>query len=283
MKSGNRGVFVGGVCIVFINQSEQFKSAPVSRAECLRLQIDKQVFEIASRSTTRSSSTRRKNTDGKNAQSSNKDTQYGKKDAEAINIDVQQSIPSSGPFMNDAEQCTPANTEALKSKMESRSTEQESLIGYVQNLSPLKRNRKNTLDYASMTLQTASGNREVLLYSPPKRSLLLESEKSRRPIKVSCLTSTPDRKKLIINDMTKVSFPDSSEYSFQFEDVHLATPDPMTILQVLNESDEWNLVTVKGKVLTVKDPVIVGERKLKLAEAHLQMQVEVLAWIFGKR
>ena len=224
-------------------------------------------FEMASRSTSRSSSTRRKNTDGKNAQSSNKDTQYGKKDAEAINIDVQQSIPSSGPFMNDAEQCTPSNTDALKSKMESRSTEQESLIGYVQNLSPLKRNRKNTLDYASMTLQTASGNREVLLYSPPKRSLLLESEKSRRPIKVSCLTSTPDRKKLIINDMTKVSFPESSEYSFQFEDVRLATPDPMTILQVLNESDEWNLVTVKGKVLTVKDAVIVGERKLKLAEA----------------
>ena len=118
-----------------------------------------------------------------------------------------------------------------------------------------------------MTLQTASGNREVLLYSPPKRSLLLESEKSRRPIKVSCLTCTPDKKKLIINDMTKVSFPDSSEYSFQFEDVRLATPDPMTILQVLNESDEWNLVTVKGEVVTVEDPVIVGERKLKLAEA----------------
>ena len=27
------------------------------------------------------------------------------------------------------------------------------------------------------------------------------------------------------------------------------------------------MVTVKGKVLAVKDPVIVGERKLKLAEA----------------
>ena len=193
---------------------------------------------MAAGSMPRSSSMRWKNTNGKNAQSSNKDTQYGKKDAEPLNIDVQQSIPSSGPFMNEVELCTPTCTEAVMSKMDTHSTEQESLIGYVQNLSPLKRNRKNTLDYASMTLQTASGNREVLLYSPPKRSLLLESEKSRRPIKVSCLTSTPDRKKLIINDMTKVSFPDSSECSFQFEDVRLATPDPMTILQVLNESDE---------------------------------------------
>ena len=205
--------------------------------------------------------------EGKNAQSSKKGAQHGKKDAEVTNIDVQMSVPSTGPSKNDVEQCTAACAEPPKSKIEPRSTEQESLIGYVQNLSPLKRNRKNTLDYASMTLQTASGNREVLLYSPPKRSLLLESEKSRRPIKVSCLTCTPDRKKLIINDMTKVSFPDSTEYSFQFEDVRLATPDPMTILQVLNESDEWNLVTVKGKVMTVKDPVIVGERKLKLAEA----------------
>ena len=172
--------------------------------------------------------------ESKNTQSSNKGTQYGRKDAEVTNIDVQQSVPSTGPSKNDVEQYTPACAEPPKSKMESRCTEQESLIGYVQNLPLLMRNRKNTLDYASMTLQTTNANREVL----PKRSLLLESEKSRRPIKVSCLTSTPDRKKLIINDMTKVSFPDSSEYSFQFEDVRLATPDPMTILQVLNESDE---------------------------------------------
>ena len=58
--------------------------------------------------------------------------------------------------------------------------------------------------------------------------------------------------------MTKVSFPDGLEYSFQFEDVRLATQDPMTILQVLNESDGWNLVTMKAKVMTVKDPVIVS-------------------------
>ena len=178
-----------------------------------------------------------------------------------------EDYASTGPSKNDVEQCSVACAEPPKSKMECRCTEQESLIGYLQNLSPLKRNCKNTLDYASMTLQIASGNREVLLYSPPKRSLLLESEKSRRPIKVSCLTSTPDRKRLIINDMTKVSFPDSSEYSFQFEDVRLASPDPMTILQVLNKSDEWNLVTMTGKVITVKDPVTVEERKLKLAEA----------------
>jgi len=48
---------------------------------------------------------------------------------------------------------------------------------------------------------------------------------------------------------------------------------------ISNESDEWNLVAVKGKVMTVKEPVTVGERKLKLAV----VVVEVLPWIFGKQ
>lgn len=187
-----------------------------------------------------------------------KNTQNGKKDAEVTNIDVQQPVPSTGPSKNDVQQCTPVCAEPPKSKMESCSTEQEHLIVYIQNISLLMHNRKNTLDYPSMTLQTASGNHEVLLYSPPKRSLLLASKKSQGPIKVSCLKCTLDRKKSIVNDMTKVSFPDSLKYSFQFEDACLATPDLMTILQVLNKSDEWNLVTMKGKVMNVKDPIIVG-------------------------
>ena len=85
---------MGGVCIVFINQSEQFKSVS---GTCIVVGCESYaVFEMASRSSTRGYSTRRKNVDCKNTQSSNKDTHYGKRDAEASNIDVQQSIPSSG-------------------------------------------------------------------------------------------------------------------------------------------------------------------------------------------
>ena len=32
-----------------------------------------------------------------------------------------------------------------------------------------------------------------------------------------------------------------------------------SIVQVLNKSNEWNLITVKGKVVTDKNPVIMGE------------------------
>ena len=74
-------------------------------------------------------------------------------------------------------QFNPVRTEPANSKIEfcsSTSTfftsvEQEGLIGYIQNLSPLKCNRNSTLDYVSFTLQTASGNREAFLYSSPKR------------------------------------------------------------------------------------------------------------------
>ena len=221
----SKGVFVGGFFLFLLTNQDNLKVGPQRNVSSFVI-----YFEMALRSASRTSSTRRKHMDDRNTRSLNRDTEYGKKNAEVTNVDVQQCILTTGPSMNDAEQCIPACAEPPKSKMESHSTEQESLIGYVQNLSPLKRNRKNTLDYASMTLQTASGNCEVSLYSPPKRSPLLDSKKSRRPIKVSCLTSTPDRKKLIINDMTKVSFLDSSEYSFQFEDVGLATPEPTTIL-----------------------------------------------------
>ena len=71
--------------------------------------------------------------DGRNTQSSNQDTQYGKKNAAVTNLDVQQCLPSTEPSMNHVEQCTPACADQPpKSQMESRSTEQESLIGYVQ-------------------------------------------------------------------------------------------------------------------------------------------------------
>ena len=39
------------------------------------------------------------------------------------------------------------------------------LIAYVQRLSPLKRNRKNTVVYSMLVLQTEESNLEALLYS----------------------------------------------------------------------------------------------------------------------
>ena len=86
-------------------------------------------------------------------------------------------------------------------------------------LSPTKRNKRDTMDYSTMILQTSTSTVEGLLYSSAKRPLLAESERSRTPIKIQKFTHTSDGCKVIVNDMTKISNPEQTEYSFQFTDV----------------------------------------------------------------
>ena len=60
------------------------------------------------------------------------------------------------------------------------------IIAYVHNLSPLKRNKRNTIDYTTLTLQTdATTTQPALCYSKTKRKLLHEHETKRAPIKIS--------------------------------------------------------------------------------------------------
>lgn len=59
------------------------------------------------------------------------------------------------------------------------------IIAYVHNLSPLKRNKRNTIDYTTLTLQTdATTTQPALCYSKTKRKLLHEHETKRAPIKI---------------------------------------------------------------------------------------------------
>lgn len=66
------------------------------------------------------------------------------------------------------------------------SPEDPHIIAYVHNLSPLKRNKRNTIDYTTLTLQTdATTTQPALCYSKTKRKLLHEHETKRAPIKIS--------------------------------------------------------------------------------------------------
>lgn len=97
---------------------------------------------------------------------------------------------------------------------------ERTLIAYVQQLSKPQRNKRNTMDYAKLLLQTSNDtSQEALLYSRAKRRILENSETSRTPIKIQRFTFTDDAKKIIINDMTKLSVPDQSEYCFQFKEL----------------------------------------------------------------
>ena len=63
------------------------------------------------------------------------------------------------------------------------------IIAYVHNLSPLRRNKKDTMNYCTLTLQTeANQTQEALLYSKNKRPILLNSAESHTPLKIQRFT-----------------------------------------------------------------------------------------------
>ena len=149
---------------------------------------------------------------------------------------------------------------------------EETLIGYVHNLSHPRRNRGNTMNYCTFVLQTsAEETQEALLYSTHKRPLLLESQNNHTPVKLKHFTYTEDRNKIIVNDMTNIAIPQQCEYSFQYDESTLLQGEPITILDILNTRKEWDVVTVRGKILNVKDQHSVGSprKRLNVMEAVL--------------
>lgn len=130
---------------------------------------------------------------------------------------------------------------------------EETIIGYVHNLSNSRRNKRNTHDYCTFVLQTsATETQQALLYSPHKRPLVQESHDRHTPVKLKYFTYTSEKDKIIANDMTNISTPQQCEHSFQYEEFTLGKSDPVNILHILNTYKEWEIVTVHGKVLNVK-------------------------------
>lgn len=149
-----------------------------------------------------------------------------------------------------------------------RSGNESGIIAYVHQLSPVQRNKKNTVDYCTLLLQTKDNpSQGALLYSKrmQKRPLLVDSEKCRTPVKIQRFTHTSDGEKVIINDMTQISVPSQTEYCFQFKE-SISRTQHVSIGDILSRCNEWENVTLKGKVVRVGDTKIVGAKELKLAE-----------------
>lgn len=143
------------------------------------------------------------------------------------------------------------------------------LIGYVQNLSPPKRNKKDTLNYSTFQLQMATGKvKEGLCFSSTKRRLLEEKQSTRTALKLMGYTSTATGERFVVNDMTLISTPNALEYSFQFSDeLSSKKSQTKTLKEVAEQGLDMELVTVCVKVLTVEPVKIVGMDKLKLVNA----------------
>ena len=108
----------------------------------------------------------------------------------------------------------------------------------------------------------------ALIYSKTKRKLLVDSERSCTPVKLQRFTYTWDGSKVIVNDMTKISSPQPTEYSFQFEEVGSNDEEQrMAVREIIDNSNEGDLMSIRGKIVGVAEPTVTKSRGLKVANA----------------
>lgn len=138
------------------------------------------------------------------------------------------------------------------------------LIAYVHNVSPLKRNKRNTMNYTTLRLQFDSdckdsdhSPRDALCFSKTKRKLLVEKEQSRTPVKISKYTYTTDKSKLIINDFTQLENVKDLETAFQYKEEKVKLS---TLKEVKNDENNDDDICVVAKVTKLAEPSTVGKK-----------------------
>ena len=92
---------------------------------------------------------------------------------------IQQLTAVTTLILESCKMSSPLNKTSSKRKNE------ETLIGYAQDVSEVKRNRKNTMDYVTMRIQTSPVKTcQALLYSPQKCKIFVHSKQTKMPIKI---------------------------------------------------------------------------------------------------
>ena len=176
---------------------------------------------------------------------------------------------NSAKQMGEGEGSVQRSNDAMASSSSARDECRDAIIAYVHKVSESRRNKRNTMDYSTMVLQTSSDTQlPALIYSKTKRKLLVDSERSRTPVKLQRFTYTSDGSKVIVNDMTKISSPQPTEYSFQFEEVGSNDEEQrMAVREIIDNSNEGDLMSIRGKIVGVAEPTVTKSRGLKVANA----------------
>ena len=173
------------------------------------------------------------------------------------------------------------NENAGKGSEVSERGAEESLIAYVKELSPTKKNRRQTMEYSTLVLQTEKKSVQALLYANKKRPILADSARSHTPIKIQRFTKTADGEKVIINEMTKVGIAQQGDYSFQFEELDNSLKI-LSIKEILESREEWENVSMCGKAVHVGEISVVGAKKLKLVQCTFADTQDQSKWTSGK-
>ena len=149
----------------------------------------------------------------------------------------------------------------------SRRDDSPSIIAYVHNVSEPKRNRRNIMDYYTMDLQTMEGKLPGLIHSKSKRKLLADRGIARTPVKLQRFTYMSDGSKVTINNMTEISSPQPTEYSFQFKEQASEHDPEKSVKEILESCNEGEVMCVRGKIVGIGEVSIVTSNKLMVANA----------------
>ena len=144
-----------------------------------------------------------------------------------------------------------------------------SLIGYVHDVSPLKRNRRNTVDYFQINLQTENCDKlKTVCYEKSKRPLFQAREETKTPVKLTNFTMSTTGDAVFVNSMTHVTQPQQGEYSFQYKSTDQLTQlNFLPLKHVTDSCAAMDIVNVKAKLLKKNPERLVGKDNLRLAEA----------------
>ena len=126
--------------------------------------------------------------------------------------------------------------------------------------------------------------KKAICFSKSKRPILLDRQQARTPVKISNFANTSNEErywsKIIINDMTKITVPDSSDYCFQYSKPN-DEPPLVKLQDVMDKCSSMDVVTVSGKIVSKSKTETVGKDSFKLAKIMLsdgKTKVKVDVW-----
>ena len=97
-------------------------------------------------------------------------------------------------------------------------------------------------------------------------AILAEKEPSRKPVKITRYTKTANLIKLVVNDITQITLPNSFECPLQFSEE--LTQQELTTVEKLHEGPEDNIMMV-CKVLKLGETKVVGQAKYHVLDATI--------------
>ena len=178
---------------------------------------------------------------------------------------VVQTDVSASPEPSSSKQTESENQSSLLTKRRAPSSNE--IIGYVESVSPCKRNRRDTTDYCDVVLQIEGPKkRRAVCFSNTKRQLLLEKN-NKTAVKISKYSLAKDSETIYINDMTYISKPRPEEYAFQYEESFASVSEKwLSLKEAIELCDPMTLVNIKAKVIDVGETQLISQKELKMAE-----------------